>query len=56
MSDDGPYPWCHECDGYSVPKDDGTCGECGSEVKMIDEPPRRELDGEELYAYRRRFL
>jgi len=27
-------PWCPECEAYAVPTDDGTCGECGTEVVL----------------------
>jgi predicted RNA-binding protein with PUA domain len=29
-------PWCHECECYSVPDDSGECGECGSDVEILE--------------------
>lgn len=31
-------PWCPSCEAFSVPLDDGSCGECGTEIELREGP------------------
>lgn len=50
------HPWCFDCDCYSVPNENGECGNCGSEVKILTENPRENrLEGDGLHGWARRL-
>ncbi len=32
-------PWCESCEAYSVPVENGECGECGATVQYVEADP-----------------